>query len=391
MKVLMATAQHWKSPFQVGSHQLARAFLRNGWEVGFIGDPISPWHFLKGVDGSLKERYATYREGGRFSEDGKLWAYVPAALLTPHDKPLLRSAWVQRGWMNLTFPNLKAVVRAHGFEHVDLLYLDVPTQYFWLDAAEYSKSVYRISDLYRAFAKFPQEARKLERNIARRVDLTLYTAHGLEDDVRSLNPQRALYFPNGVDYGFFNDNPKSMPAEYASMPGPRIVYAGALDFWFDYAMLNEAARRLPDYSFILIGPQPLANKRLEQLANIHLLGMRPYNQLPAYYAHADVGIIPFDVGAYPDLVHAVHPLKLYEYMACGIPVVAARWKELELLHSSAALYGTVDEFVMALRQAVEQRPNAEDLKAFAKAADWQNRMEQLMAALGFDLARGAAQ
>ncbi len=71
--------------------------------------------------------------------------------------------------------------------------------------------------------------------------------------------------------------------------------------------------------------------------------------------------------------------------------MAARWKELELLHSSAALYGTVDEFVMALRQAVEQRPNAEDLKAFAKAADWQNRMEQLMAALGFDLARGAAQ
>src|SRR4030042_1023212 len=126
MKVLMATAQHWTSPFRVGSHHIAHAFVQKGWEVGFVSDPISPWHFLQGMDGALKARFSIYCAGGRSYEEDRLWAYVPGAFLTPHEKPVLRSDWVHRHWVDFTLPNLKAVVKEHGFDNIDMLYLDVP-------------------------------------------------------------------------------------------------------------------------------------------------------------------------------------------------------------------------------------------------------------------------
>lgn len=389
MKVLMATAQHWMSPFQVGSHHIARAFVRNGWQVGFISDPISPWHFLGGVEETLRERCASYRDGGRTFEEGYLWAYVPGAFLTPHNKPILRSEWVHRNWVSLTMPDLRKTVKVHGFDRVDLLYLDVPTQHFWLHETDYRRSVFRISDRYSAFSKFPDAARTLEREVAGAVDLTLYSAHALKDYVEALQPRRMMVFPNGVDYDFFDGSPKELPQEYRSIPKPRVVYAGALDFWFDYQLVNEAAKRLSDFSFILIGPRTLANERLERLPNLHLLGARPYTDLPAYYRHADAGMIPFNVKAYADLVHSVHPLKLYEYMACGLPVVAARWRELETLDSPAILYADVEEFVYALRQAIEHKPDENELKDFARAARWQQRLDTLLMTLGLNAGLGA--
>ena len=68
-----------------------------------------------------------------------------------------------------------------------------------------------------------------------------------------------------------------------------------------------------------------------------------------------MGLIPFDVQAYPALVHAVHPLKLYEYLACDLPVVATRWDELERLASPAILCDSVMDFQIAIRKALTDR------------------------------------
>ena len=88
-RLLMASANYWRSPFQVGSHHLARGFVRAGWEVAFVSDPISPWHLFGGQLKDLRERYELYRGNGVTDCDGHLWAYVPGALLTPHNKPCL--------------------------------------------------------------------------------------------------------------------------------------------------------------------------------------------------------------------------------------------------------------------------------------------------------------
>ena len=95
-------------------------------------------------------------------------------------------------------------------------------------------------------------------------------------------------------------------------------------------------------------------------------------------AASDVGIIPFDVAGHPQLVHNIHPLKLYEYMASGLPVVASRWKELEQIESPAILCDTAEEFIRAISDATRLTPDRTALVRFASRHDWSQRIDRLL-------------
>src|SRR5438105_4783206 len=130
-RVLMACPNYWRSPFQVGSHHLAREFVRAGWEVAYVSDPVTPWHLAGGWTRELEERLGLWWAGGEVEHGGRLWAYVPAALVAGHNKPLVRGEAVHRHWHRWTVPNVVAQVRQHGFGAVDLLYIDSISQSFW--------------------------------------------------------------------------------------------------------------------------------------------------------------------------------------------------------------------------------------------------------------------
>jgi glycosyltransferase involved in cell wall biosynthesis len=154
-----------------------------------------------------------------------------------------------------------------------------------------------------------------------------------------------------------------------------------MDEWFDFDLVQAAAERLPEISFVLIGPDHLARQRLRPLKNLHLLGRRPYSDLPAYLHQADVGLIPFDVVGHPHLVRSVHPLKLYEYMACGLPVVATEWAELQALRSPAVLSATREGFIQAIETAVRAPRDPDRYLRFTEGADWRVRVAALLARL----------
>jgi len=135
-------------------------------------------------------------------------------------------------------------------------------------------------------------------------------------------------------------------------------------------------------SFVLVGPNALARRRLDLRPNLHLLGPRPYEQIPAYLRNADIGLIPFDVRGHPDLVNSIHPLKLYEYLASGLPVVASRWDEIASLNSPATtLCGSATEFADALTTALSTTPDSLAVSSFVDVADWRARTRQLISAV----------
>jgi glycosyltransferase involved in cell wall biosynthesis len=378
----MATVNHWHSPFQVGSHHLAKGFARAGWDVAFVSEPISPWHVLGADARELKERYRLYRSGGTIYCDGRLWAYVPGALFTTHNKPFLDRSLIAETWSRLSWPNLIDVLKRQGFGEVDVLYCDSVVHQGWLKHIGSSRSVYRIADALSGFGKTTPAVLALERALASSVDLVVYAARSLEASVKALKPKSMAYLPNGVNYADFNRGPYKRPHEYASLPAPIAIYVGAMDEWFDYLLLEEVAARLPKVSFVLIGPEEMARQRLNRRPNIHLLGRRNYEELPAYLHHADVGLIPFDVANHAELVHSIHPLKLYEYLACGLPVVAAEWKELARLNSPAHLCRGAEDFVVAIQQALAKRPAKSMLQAYAAANDWDERVVVILEELG---------
>ncbi len=157
--------------------------------------------------------------------------------------------------------------------------------------------------------------------------MVLATAHVLFEEAIRVRPD-ALLVPNGVDYEHFarvkreaRGTPPTDLAPIVDRGRPIIGYHGALARWFDYDLVAEVARRRADLSFVLIGSDfdfTLRETRLLSLPNVTWLGARPYADLPRYLAWMDAGIIPFQLNA---VTHATSPIKLFEYMAAGLPVV----------------------------------------------------------------------
>jgi glycosyltransferase involved in cell wall biosynthesis len=377
--ILFGSHNYWTTPLQVGSHALARAFAARGWDVGYVSDPISPLHLLQGSSPDLRQRIALWRGGGRLVAD-RIWSHVPGALVTPYNLPLLRSGFVHRTWRQFTFPGLKSSLKHAGFDKVDVVFLDSPFALGLLDIVQRKRAVARVADNFAGFTRVTAAARELQGEMLRRVDLVTYTASTLEAGLKQQTTKPLMHLPNGVRFDFFRQAARDLPDAYRGLQRPIAVYVGAMEDWFDFELVNAAARALPQMSFVMIGDARRA--RFAPLANIHCIGPVAHVELPRYLANADVGIIPFDVAGHADLVNSINPLKLYEYMACGLPVVSVGWEELRRIESPAQLTDTPQQFIAALERATATPPDRAGLTAYAAAQDWGARADALIAVTG---------
>lgn len=355
-----------------------REFVARGYEVAYISDPISPFHLLGGLKEDLAERFRIYRSGGVKEKKGKLWAYVPGAWATPHPSLLLRSAWLHRRWHRLTAPNLHALVEHQGFGQVDLLYIDSLVQTFWLDRIKARKTLFRMTDDLPSMDKATPAFAQLEKETIQKVDAVTYTALSLEEKIQPLHPKCSFYIPAGIhNEDFRGPNQRTIPEEYKNIPKPIAVYVGTLGSRFDANLLALAAKRLPKVSFVLICPEDEARFRLPSLPNLHILGTRPYPLLPPYLWNADLGLIPLDAQANPGLVHHTHPLKLYQYMACGLPVVTTEWETIRKMKSPVFISRYPVDFIKNVQRALAQKKPVQKNIRFAQKHEWKNRLKEV--------------
>lgn len=383
-RCLWATSQPWSSPFRVSAHHYAGRLADRGWDVAFLSHPVSPLHLLWSRSRSgTRERIRNWRRGGETARGGRLYHYCPLTLCPPHDAPGLRGAGVLDFWPKLTVPSLRRRLAVRGFDRVDLLVIDSERYAFLLDAVPAGTTVFRVVDAIGGFDATPPSWIRRTHALMRRVDHVVATSQVVADELRGRSIPRVHVVPNGVDTDRFAQNvsgtPVEPPIEYRSLDSPRAVYVGAIESWLDVDLVRAVADALPHIGFVLVGPIATSVETLRSLANVHLLGARPYESVPQYLVHADVGIIPFRGTA---LTRSINPIKLYEYLACGLPVVATRSDELEQLDSPARLCRTVTEFVREVAEATEHPVDREPLVAFARGADWRIRTARLLDVIG---------
>ncbi len=381
-KALVACANAWRSPLWVGDHHIARELVERGYEVAFVSHPISPFHLILASRPDIQDRFENALARGRWDLQGRLFDYVPFELWPSRfaDRSLAPPRTPATGGSALA-RRIDRVVD-EGFGQVDLLYIREARQHYWLDAIQARRVVYRIADRDDAFgANTSARFKQCERRLAGSADLVVYSAPSLRAYARELGAGRSLYIPNGVWYEHFQvDSPR--PAEYSGWRQVA-VYVGSIDDWFDFEMVIAAALQLPEVLFALVGP--LRNQPPTRLPdNVQLLGARPFAQIPAYLRHAQVGLIPFDRRGSAALVDHVQPLKLWEYFASGLPVVATRWPELERLATPARLVESDGEFVAQIREFTSGPlgSESEELRLLARAQSWSSRVETLLGELG---------
>lgn len=381
-KALMACSIYWNSVVQVGSHHIARNLVKLGYEVAFIYEPISIFHLLKFSNETI-DKFKIYIKNGIYDLDKNLWAYVPFTLYPHFNNYFFNNYWNVKNWYKLTYPNLGKIIKAKGFTTVDLLYIDSCLQPFWFDLIKYKKAVYRIADKNSDFIRTTNYMIENEKKIAESVDKILYTANNLKEYAECLKPGNSIYFPNGVNLNFFINGTNKLPEEYLKLNRPIIIYVGAVKEWFNFELINKAANMFPQYSFVIIGPGDYSH--FKKSSNLVLLGPKPYNQLPAYIKNADIGIIPFNNDKFPELINSINPLKAYEYMACGLPVLSVEMNELKFISAPVNYYQNENEFFEFLKLIrINKESNKYKYIDFVSQMDWNQKVLKMLSNIGLE-------
>lgn len=216
----------------------------------------------------------------------------------------------------------------------------------------------------------------------READVMVATAELL---LAQLTPKRpnVLMLPNAVRLQDWSEPSSPVPYDMRMARSAPVVvgYHGVLAEWFDWEMWEHAAEKRPDWAFVLVGPTYLLSddevrNRLARRRNIHYLGPKDYRALRHYTAQFDVATIPFRLNP---ITHACSPVKLFEYMAAGKPIVATRMHEILKYHSvlftdSTASFPATLDAALASRSDLEYRVA---LQREAEANTWTARALQL--------------
>ena len=245
--------------------------------------------------------------------------------------------------------------------------------------------IYDAMDDWAAFSeKREQRLIDNENEVVARADLVLAVSRKLYDRHRALNGNTRL-LPNGVDADFFGRALTYVKNETDLLYGYRdrkvVGYVGGIHDWVDVDLMVETARLLPEMLFVIIGPALKSLKpKFAGIENIVYLGPRPYSELIRYVSYFHVGIIPFRLNL---LNESTNPIKLYEYLGAGLPVVSTGMQEV-VTHAAEGVVYIADgpeafagKIVAAVAAADDQGCRAERLR-IAGENSWASRAELLL-------------
>ena len=215
--------------------------------------------------------------------------------------------------------------------------------------------------------------------LLREVDLVFAVSKSLYARARALNPQ-SWELPNATDLAVIGRAAVEGPIDgaVAALPRPRIGYVGQIADKLDYALIGRLAELRPDWSFIFVG-NVWENHReeVEALAarpNLHFLGRRPYAELPDILRGFDLCLLPHRL---TPLTASMDPIKLYDYLATGKPIVGTPVAGMERFADVVYTGRTAGELVAQMERAFLEPPDLRERRlAYAHQATWERRGEQ---------------
>lgn len=321
----------------------------------------------------LNPRLQTARElpvlAGAEADDVQLAGLVPPRILPWHDVRLIRHFNTRS-----VLRDVRAALVRSGQQRRPILVSATPAIPDVVRQLDAVVKIYFCLDDYGELPGVDKDlVLPLERETLSAVDAVVATAKSLV--ATKLAPSgRGFQLPQGVNYDHFA-HARAVPEDIATIPRPRIGFAGQLGLDCDLELLRVLAIAHPEWSVVLVGGVDVDTTRLA-LPNVHILGHRPYTLLPAYVQAFDVGIIPYVLNSW---TRAVDPLKTLEYLAAGLPVVSLPIPEITKYSPPVRIARGHVAFVEAVAAALaEPTCAAAERRAVAREHTWERRAEQLM-------------
>lgn len=393
--VLLASAP-WRSVGRLNCHHLATRFARRGHRVLFVESTglRSPSVLGSGHDrGKVAARlvgFAREQAAGPRRVAPDLWVSSPLAAPWGWPEPWRRASlgWIAR--------QVAAAAGRLGFEQ-PVVWAQLPTAVVAAEAVAPRGVIYHCVDDYASNPGVDGAwVSGLERRLLERAELVFASSPMLGRRLATMRPDTEVW-SNVADVRLFSqavreDGPE--PPELARLPRPRAVYVGNIsNYKVDVALLDDLARTLPWLQIALVGEvglgdtgdAPSAVGTLCERGNVHRLGPRAPERLPDVLRHCQVALIPFVLNGH---TRSSLPLKLFEYLGAGLPVVATDLPNLRgvgpewairLADEPGAFPGLVEK---ALGDAPSRRGDRLDLAA---PHDWETRTDAILDRLGAQL------
>jgi glycosyltransferase involved in cell wall biosynthesis len=399
--IVFSTAD-WRMQYWTNKQHTARLLARRGWRVlyvesvGLRAPSVASKRDWRRLWERLWRGLKALVVGAESVEDG-IWVLPPLVLPAGHGRPLIHrlNQWLLRASLTRYLAAAGGTVRLtvwtyHPYMIEAIRGLPSPTL------------VYHCVDDLAAVPGVDAEAfTRQELRLLERCDAVFVTAPVLREKCE-LHNKGTYYFPNVVDFAHFSQAlaPGALPPEVAAIPEPRLVYHGVLsDFKVDFRLLHRIAILRPDWHLVLIGEEregqtsPEA-RDLKALGNVHFIGYRPYAALPRYLRGMHVGLLPTVVN---DYTRGMFPMKFFEYLAAGLPVVSTSLDFARQGHAELLVADDEKSFVGAVeRQLRRGRLSAEEARRAVGDNTWDTRMDAMMnilrqcAAFSSALPRGVA-
>ena len=258
--------------------------------------------------------------------------------------------------------------------HSPVAIVQHPIWYKVLEAKTWRSIIYDCIDHHAGFLEIvPPGLVKQEQDLIERANIVSVSSEKLHEDVSKTRP--CTIIRNGCEFSRFSTIPRQKSIN------PTIGYVGAIATWFDDELVTNIAAAKQDWNFVMVGSTMGANiAKLRKLPNVSFIGEIEYQEVPQYLSSFDVCLIPFKL---IPLTEATNPVKVYEYLAAGRPVVATDLPELHNMQSlDVFTSSTPEHFISQLKHALQISDQPERIKLrknWAEKNDWSSRAAQLHA------------
>ncbi len=386
--IVVVGQQPWDTGIGSNCKNIALEFARHN-RVLYVNSTLDRITLLKHKDDpKVQKRLAVIngKEDGLVVIQDNLWNLYPDTLTESinwiKSRPVFNA--LNKANNKKFARSIQKAITQLGFKNIILFNDNDMFRSFYLkELLKPDVSIYYSRDYMLAVDYWKFHGEKLEPALIAKSDLCVANSTYLAGYCRKYNP-RSYYVGQGCDLEMFS-NPKdnSKPADMEAIPHPVIGYVGALQsIRLDIELLGYIAQQRPDWSIVLVGPEDDEFKasHLHSIGNIHFLGGKPPETLPAY-------INSFDVCLNPQLVNQVtignYPRKIDEYLAMGKPTVASATEAMSIFAEHTYLANNKEEYVTLIAKALaENTPEKQSARrAFASSHTWENNVAEIYKAI----------
>lgn len=369
-KIICISSVDWDPIWTRKQQIMSRLAPKN--KILYIEAPVTLLSVLKNKN--LAFKWTLWLKGARKKQDN-LYLYSPPPILPFGNVYPFINALNQR-FMGFWVKKIAKKLKMDN----SLVWTYLPTSLNLAKKLNPKKLIYDCVDEHSEYEGFIDKKAMLsmERDLIKKCDLVFVTALGLYESKKQFNDNMYL-LPNAADINHFSKTLLSetkIAVDIASLRHPILGFVGVIHSWIDLDLIAFLAKKRPNWNIVMVGPlgAGIGAEELKALPNVYFVGSKSKEELPNYLKGFDVCLNPFRQN---ELTRMVSPLKFYEYLASGKPIVSTKMPGVEEFSDIIQIASNKEEFLKAVEFSLdfEGETKKQQRLKISRENSWENRVE----------------